>query len=249
MQKGLRIIEQWCLSVGLNVNPTKTTVVPFTRKRNLPAMKTLTLNGNILEWGSEVKYLGITLDSKLLWNKHVDNATGKATRALMACRRLCGRNWGCNPKILRWMYVMIVRPIITYGAVAWFAKAGAMRTLEIITDLTPLHLVIDRVAHEAILRLSKEGTGNERIKSQRVWSSLNDYISSANLPSDLMIKKVSIEKNFSTMLSKRRDWEREYTAYNLKENTLKWYTDGSKTATGAGAGIYGIKDKDGSKNL
>ncbi|XP_044764501.1 cytochrome P450 4C1-like [Coccinella septempunctata] len=90
---------------------------------------------------------------------------------------------------------------------------GAMRTcptraLEIITDLTPLHLVIDRVAHEAILRLSKEGTGNERIKSQRVWSSLNDYISSANLPSDLMIKKAVMGVRVDAQISSNTfgDW-------------------------------------------
>lgn len=66
--KGLTVIEQWCLSVRLNLNPTKTTVVPFTQKRNPSAMVTLSLNGNILEWKSELKYLRIT---KRLWNEHI----------------------------------------------------------------------------------------------------------------------------------------------------------------------------------
>ena len=45
------------------------------------------------------------------------------------------------------------------------------------------------------------------------------------------------------MMSKKREWEWEYTGYNLKENTIKWYTDGSKTTTGAGAGIHGPSTK------
>ncbi|XP_044757685.1 ribonuclease H1-like [Coccinella septempunctata] len=37
--------------------------------------------------------------------------------------------------------------------------------------------------------------------------------------------------------------EKEYTTQNFKRNTIKWYTDGSTTTTGAGAGIYGSSTK------
>lgn len=63
------------------------------------------------------------------------------------------------------------------------------RALEVIADLTLLHLVIDRAAYE--VSISKEVACNERMRSQRVWSSLNKHISSANIPSDGIIKKVS----------------------------------------------------------
>ncbi len=71
-----------------------------------------------------VKYLGFTLDSTLRWKQHVDLTLAKATKALMVCNRLAGKSWGCNPRIIRWLYTMIVRPIITYGAVAWVSKAS-----------------------------------------------------------------------------------------------------------------------------
>lgn len=50
----------------------------------------------------------------------------------------------------------------------------------VIADLTRLHLVIDKVANEAILKISKEGASDEKISGQRVWSSLK--ISSTNFP-------------------------------------------------------------------
>lgn len=58
-----------------------------------------------------------------------------------------------------------------------------------------------------------------------------------------MIKKVSTEKNFRTMLCIKKKWEREYIHYNLIENAVKWYTVDSKTVSGAGSGIYRTRIK------
>lgn len=89
---------------------------------------------------------------------------------------------------------------------------------EIITELTSLHLLIDRKAHEIRLRTSKKEAGRSRISSQQVWSSMNTYISSVNFPSDVIVKKVNIptERNFSTVLKKNKGWKREYT--DVKES-------------------------------
>lgn len=69
-----------------------------------------------MEVGSEILYLGITLDKKLLWNSYLEATVGKAMAALMVCRRVAGKTWGCHPKIMHWMYTIIVRPIIKYGS-------------------------------------------------------------------------------------------------------------------------------------
>src|SRR5699024_703740 len=138
VEEGLRVTEQWCKSVGLGINLTKTAIVPFTRKRKLPNMRRIHLNGVIIEQKSEVKYLGVTLNSKLLWNKHVETTVSKATKALMVCRNLAARTWGCNPNILQLMYLMIVRHIITYGAIAWHSKvqqSNTRKTLNVIQRL------------------------------------------------------------------------------------------------------------------
>lgn len=122
IQRRLNTTTKWCRSVGLGINPSKTKVVAYTRRKKVARMKQLTLNGVELELGREAKYLGITLDSTLMFKTHIEDLARKAIRALMVCRRMAGKTWGCKPSILYWMYIMIVRPIITYGAIAWYTR-------------------------------------------------------------------------------------------------------------------------------
>jgi hypothetical protein len=41
-----------------------------------------------IKFSEDIKYLGITLDSKLLWNSHMNKTKEKAIMTLMACRRV-----------------------------------------------------------------------------------------------------------------------------------------------------------------
>jgi len=78
-------------------------------------MKAITLSECRIEASKEIKYLGITLNSKLSFKTHVDNTIDKCTRALFTCRKIAGgKSWGTS--LLRWLYLMVVRPILTYLA-------------------------------------------------------------------------------------------------------------------------------------
>jgi len=84
------------------------------------------------------KYLELTLDLKLIWNRHVEKIASKARSSLMVYRNIAGKTWGCNPSILRWMSTMIVRPMITYGAVVWYRK----------TELTTTRKTLEKVQRQ-----------------------------------------------------------------------------------------------------
>jgi hypothetical protein len=70
--------EQWCERTKLSVNPCKTVIIPFTRKRTIKGLKEPILFNKMIQLSSEVKYLGITLDKVLTWKKQLDKATSKA---------------------------------------------------------------------------------------------------------------------------------------------------------------------------
>lgn len=58
MQSTLNITESWCIQNDLSINHTKTELLLFTTKMS-------TLFNEKLKLSKEVKYLGVTLDSKL----------------------------------------------------------------------------------------------------------------------------------------------------------------------------------------
>jgi hypothetical protein len=88
--------EIWCSEVGLSVNPDKTGLVAFTRKRKLQGFFEQWLSGVKLSLSGSVKYLGVILDSRLTWKEHVELKVRKAHNLLWTCRTACGLGgvWG-----------------------------------------------------------------------------------------------------------------------------------------------------------
>jgi hypothetical protein len=127
----------------------------------------------------EVKYLGVTLDSKLNWNQHLQKIINKSqtTFAVVGC--ICGKKWGLRLNMVHWLYTRVIRPSILHGAIVWWSKVmqktaktqlgriqrmaclaitGAMKStpttaMEILLNLTPLDLVILAEARMALYRL------------------------------------------------------------------------------------------------
>jgi len=52
----------------------------------------------------ETRYLGITIDKNLNYNRHLSNIVQKGKRTLMAIKSVIGKNWGLSPKKAYWAY-------------------------------------------------------------------------------------------------------------------------------------------------
>ena len=166
MESTLNTVQRWCDKVGLSVNPDKTALILFTRKRKIRGIRTLKFYGRDLSLVHQVKHLGVLLDSKLNWGPHLEFRTKKACRILGQSRRAIGNMWGLGSKQCLFIYKMLVKPYFLYGSVVWWKKTeqvsakammshlqrlaclsttGALRStptaaLELITGLPPLHL-------------------------------------------------------------------------------------------------------------
>ena len=95
----LDIITSWCTSVGLTINTTKTRVVLFTNIRKAVVIPPLFIYGVPLELSPSLKYLGVTLDSKLTFKSHTDKIIASANSKLGTLSRLIGRSWGLRPSL------------------------------------------------------------------------------------------------------------------------------------------------------
>jgi hypothetical protein len=72
MHWALSTEEIWCNKVGLSVNPDKTGLIAFTRKRKLQGFFEPQLLGVKLSLSGLVKYLRVILDSGLNWREHIE---------------------------------------------------------------------------------------------------------------------------------------------------------------------------------
>lgn len=271
MQSSLHRIEEWCSRVNLKVNPEKTVLIPFTKQTNLRSMKSPSFFGEKLVFSDQVKYLGITLDPKLTWNKHVEKVINRAKISLVTVTRACGKTWGFKPKISHWLYTAVIRPSIIYAAVVWWPKvtqrttiknlARIQRLAELITtgaisstptaaldailNLPPLDIFIKGEARMASYRMSVSDCwnnpyvdlGHSKISKMVNIGEIGDMISDYSLP------EYHFEKPFQITISSREEWKDKETEITSGPEQLTWYTDGSKTEVGTGAGVYGYKPR------
>ena len=118
IQKNIFKSEEWAAENGLKFNSSKSKLMLFTKRKKYKKPK-IFLYGQELEYVKEIKYLGLTLDDKLTWTKHIQNITTKATNCFMQCRSMMGKTWGLTPYICKWMYTALIRPIMSYGCMIW----------------------------------------------------------------------------------------------------------------------------------
>ena len=122
-QEALNLVSRWCREVGLNVNPEKTEMVCFTRWRKVEGWSDPKFRGTAIKPTEQVKHLGVILDAKLNWGKHMQRVRDRACALLWATRRACGVTWGLNPKAMHWIYTAVVKPNVLFGAVIWWSRA------------------------------------------------------------------------------------------------------------------------------
>lgn len=264
MQQALKLVEKWCSENQLSVNPSKTAMILFTHKRKYELSKDVILYNEALQLVSEVKYLGVTLDRKLLFNKHLEYKANKSIKAFWQCRRAFGKTWGLSPKVIYWIYTVMIRPMLTFGSLVWWPRArlktsaamlqkvqrlacmcitGAIKTaptsaLETFLNLPPLALFIEGEALSTALRMLDN---NEWIKTGTQTGHALILTKSNLIDTNLFMKSdstkpiYSFDKAFKVIIPKKEEWQVEN---HFTGTCINIYTDGSRTEDRSGAGIY-----------
>lgn len=264
MQTALNLVANWCEVEQLSVNPRKTVVIPFTKRRKLDKLRQPIMYGETIPFAEEVKYLGVILDRKLTWNSHLKKTIDKARLSLWNLRRICGRSWGMAPKQIYWIYETVIKPMVKYGAVVWWTKTlqatagarltklqrqaclaitGAMSTtptlaMETILNMTPIHICLEweaRIVTHRLLSLENQTNG------ERVWDHaglLREFRNHHTLSmiSDVIPTEISMHKPFKVLFPKREEWMEGKISFPGASIAL--YTDGSRNPNGVGVGVF-----------
>lgn len=264
MQRALDTLETWCDVVNLSVNPEKIELIRITRRIKKPQFRGLQYQGRELALARKVKYLGITLNSTLTWREHVFTKLKRARINMnMVCRAI-GSTWGLSPAMMKWIYLMIIKPRITFGANMWWRAArlatvkeklnvtqgmalrrvlGTMRTtptraMESLLDIPPLDIVIQELAMRTMLRLRIWGhwlPGPDKGHGCILEEIGTQEINAIQAwPFDTIPKRFLFEKFFRLRIPTDRNWN---TSDVHSTSDIVWYTDGSKDSndeTGSG---------------
>ena len=106
-----------CAKWRIKLNPIKTKMIIFSR--SILARKTelnLKLYGETLKIYPQVKFLGITFDSQLIFKKHFEDILDRCNTAYHRLRLLVNKKWGPSPATLIQIYKQYVRPIFECGS-------------------------------------------------------------------------------------------------------------------------------------
>ena len=267
MQHAVDKALEWGNECGLTFSPPKTIVVLFNTKHKPDTMQDLVMNGVPIKPSRTVKYLGVTLDSKLSWRPHVDSKIKASKFKLLRLRNSMGKVWGTNPALTRWLYRGVVRPALTYGAIVWakvcsrewainalrkvnrlallffgyFRRSTPTAGLEVLLHVMPLHI---HVQYEACLAINR--TATDREQTGLVRSNLDATKNHRNYGLGI-IRSLDLPIVKSDRISVTYIWDKKYTLdrysflsgqpYQDSKNSITIYTDGSGIDEKFGSGM------------
>ncbi|KAJ1127276.1 hypothetical protein NDU88_005679 [Pleurodeles waltl] len=117
LKTSLSRLSEWYSDWQITLNTSKTTATLFTKKVNRKHPQIL-LNGEEIKWENSSSYLGVTLDHKLSWRKHIEKTCQKATTKLVALYPLLRtKSMPMQSKVRA--ITAIIRPTMTYASPVW----------------------------------------------------------------------------------------------------------------------------------
>lgn len=186
LQQHLDIIEKWLQTWRIKANTTKSVQVTYTLKKT--TCPPVSFNNQLLPQSDDAKYLGLYIDRRLTWQKHIFTKRKQLGLKLTSLYWLMGRNSKLSVDNKLLIYKSIFKPIWTYGIELW--GSASKTNIEIIQRFQTKVL---------------------RMVTNAPW-----YVSNEILHRDLKIPTVQQEiKNFSLSYKKRLLMHPNQLAINL----------------------------------
>lgn len=122
MQFSIDNLVEWSAINRLNLNASKTYHVSYYIKRNIPIQTTYYIRSVEIEKKQTIKDLGITFDSKLKFNEHINNVQKRITN--MNCLSWRFTKEIRSAHLMRRLHNSFILPIAEYGSCVWANKTG-----------------------------------------------------------------------------------------------------------------------------
>jgi hypothetical protein len=123
LQKHLDLLQSWFKKWRFKVNEKKSVHVTFTmRQKTCPPVN---LNNQPLPQSDHAKYLGMYLDRRLTWKKHILTKRTQLDLKLRKLYWIIGRQSKLSLENKLLLYKSILKPVWTYGIQLWGSAANS----------------------------------------------------------------------------------------------------------------------------
>lgn len=117
IDEDLKKIGNWFKNNLLIINADKTKILIFKSKKDIIDMNyEFEFNGSKIQKIDEMKYLGLTIDSELNWNSHIQKIIKKIKPYIGIFRRI---SFLCNDDVKKLLYYSFFQSHITYLLTLW----------------------------------------------------------------------------------------------------------------------------------
>jgi len=125
LQSMLNNLAIFCSKFGMSVNTRKTQIMVFRNGGPLRDNEKWWYKGEPVKVTSYYDYLGLTISSRMVWTKAIDNLCRKALKAINYIQQFA-RCYNCtNVHILFTLFDRMVLPIVLYGSEIWGTECRA----------------------------------------------------------------------------------------------------------------------------
>lgn len=121
LEKSLNSLSSYFEKWKIKINTDKTQATFFTNRRAPKYIpdKNVKHSNTEIEWHTETKYLGLVLDKKLKFSKHISHIQQKSQRIIRLLYPLINRKSKMNKANKLILYKSVFRPVISFGCPIW----------------------------------------------------------------------------------------------------------------------------------
>lgn len=127
--------KKW--KIRVNSNKTQAILFKYNQSKKRSPTRQLIFNGTIIELSHTVKYLGVTLDHKLNFGKHIESCQTKSLNCFKAIYPLLARKSRMSTVNKLILYRTVILPKMTYASPVWSSTAA--------TNLNKLQLIQNKI--------------------------------------------------------------------------------------------------------
>ena len=111
---------------GFELSQETTCLMLFNNGENPKSLPQIELDGQLLNYKQNTKFLGVYITTKLNWRLHIENLINKARKRLNFLKIVSTQSWSQDTKTLLHLSISLVRSKLIYGQEVYFSAPNTL---------------------------------------------------------------------------------------------------------------------------